>query len=329
LFFTYNTIYNGFVQQVNPILQWLNSNLPFSNFNQLPEETLPTNSTAVNNPIDSNTFSHLTLTLSSNDNLSMDTSPTLLATGQLSIKVKITGSPSTIPVLGQLNYSYSDEFTTFSGSINISVSYNNPDVDSVTIGSHIWSVKNLDVSTYSDGTPIAQVSDPSQLSNLQTGAWCYYNYDSVNGATYGKLYNIYALLGIYNAASQSNPSLRKQLAPVGWHIPSRNEFLFELYAYLGNSTEAGKKMMEAGNEHWAPPNGLSTAVGNNISGFTALPGGYCAGGSFFAKNYFGQWWAMSMYNDFYTVWLDNQGGVNDAAAINYTTIFNSVRLVKD
>ena len=57
----------------------------------------------------------------------------------------------------------------------------------VTIGNQIWQSTNLNVTTYSDGTPIPQVTDPTQWANLTTGAWCYYNNDSANGAVYGKL----------------------------------------------------------------------------------------------------------------------------------------------
>ena len=43
--------------------------------------------------------------------------------------------------------------------------------------------KNLNVTKYSDGTPIPQVTDPSAWANLTTGAWCYYNNVTSNGNT--------------------------------------------------------------------------------------------------------------------------------------------------
>jgi hypothetical protein len=89
----------------------------------------------------------------------------------------------------------------------------------ITICNQIWDQKNLDVTTYSDGTLIPQVTDQNQWGSLTTGAWCYYNNDSANGSTYGKLYNWYAVAGIYDANSLVNPLLRKKLAPNGWHIP--------------------------------------------------------------------------------------------------------------
>ena len=43
----------------------------------------------------------------------------------------------------------------------------------VTIGSQIWTSKNLNVSTYRNGDEIPHVQDQNQWANLTTGAWCY------------------------------------------------------------------------------------------------------------------------------------------------------------
>jgi uncharacterized protein (TIGR02145 family) len=126
-------------------------------------------------------------------------------------------------------------------------------IPSVTICSQVWATKNLDVTTYSDGTVIPQVTDPTAWESLTTGAWCYYNNDPANGAVYGKLYNWYAVAGIYDAASLANESLRKILAPTGWHIPSDAEWT-TLITFLGGPAAAGGKMKEAGICHWEYPN---------------------------------------------------------------------------
>jgi uncharacterized protein (TIGR02145 family) len=139
----------------------------------------------------------------------------------------------------------------------------------VTIGTQIWTTKNLDITTYRDGTPIPQVSDPTAWAALTTGAWCYYNNDSGNGTTYGKLYNWYAVAGINDNASLSNPSLRKQFAPIGWHVPSDEDWT-TLMDFLGSEAGAGGMMKETGTAHWLSPNTEAT----NSSGFTVLPGGY-------------------------------------------------------
>ena len=86
---------------------------------------------------------------------------------------------------------------------------------SVAICQPVWTTKNLDVTTYRNGTPIPQVTSATAWANLTTGAWCYYNNDPANNAVYGKLYNWYAVAEIYYTASLSNPALRKKLAPNG------------------------------------------------------------------------------------------------------------------
>jgi len=63
----------------------------------------------------------------------------------------------------------------------------------VRIGNQIWMARNLNVSRYRNGDPIPQVTDPTQWTNLTTGAWCYLNNDPANGRIYGKLYNWYAV----------------------------------------------------------------------------------------------------------------------------------------
>jgi uncharacterized protein (TIGR02145 family) len=141
----------------------------------------------------------------------------------------------------------------------------------VTIGTQVWSSTNLNVTTYRDGTPIPQVTDPTQWINLTTGAWCYYNNDPANGAIYGKLYNWYAVAGIHDAASLNNPALRKQLAPQGWHIPSDAEWTI-LKDFLGGQSIAGGKMkstgtIQSGTGLWQSPNTAAT----NESGFSWLP----------------------------------------------------------
>lgn len=167
--------------------------------------------------------------------------------------------------------------------------------NSVIIGTQEWMKENLKVSKYSDGTPIPQVTDPTAWSNLTTGAWCYYNNDSSLGSVYGKMYNWYAVAGIWQA--ESNPptpaqiASRKSLAPSDWNVSSVTDWSL-LLNYLGGSSVAGGKMKSTGNIQdgtglWMSPNTDAT----NFSGFTALPGGYRANTSL-GQNLTGtgHWW---------------------------------------
>lgn len=200
--------------------------------------------------------------------------------------------------------------------------------NSVIIGAQEWTKENLNVSKYSDGTPIPQVTDGTQWSNLTTGAWCYYSNTTANGTTFGKLYNWYAVAGIHTAASLNNPSLRKQIAPQGWHIPSDAEWT-TLTDYLGEQSVAGGKMKST-STLWQSPNTAAT----NESGFSGLPGGYrnVSGGSFNNIGVLGRWWSSSESNSFPSgAWDRNLYYLNSyAGRANYILNYGiSVRLVKN
>jgi uncharacterized protein (TIGR02145 family) len=149
---------------------------------------------------------------------------------------------------------------------------------SVTIAGLKWSTKNMDITTYSDGTPIPQVTDNVEWIGLTTGAWCWYNNDSGNNSTYGKLYNWYAVAGIYDAASLSNPSLRKSFAPTGFRVPTRIEWqsLFDSYANVLDLIDVADG-------------------GTNTSGFSARNAGYRVNeiGDFQQIGNWAEWWGST------------------------------------
>lgn len=88
-----------------------------------------------------------------------------------------------------------------------------------TLGGDCWELKNLQVDHYSDGTIIPEVNDAS-WKTLTTGAWKY----NGGGLYKSKLYNWYAVMGIHDSASFTNPSLRKNLAPSNYHIATQQEW---------------------------------------------------------------------------------------------------------
>lgn len=189
------------------------------------------------------------------------------------------------------SYGAEESFTTIAAPIN---SFE------VTIGSQIWTTRNLNVATYSDGTEIPQVTNPEEWQNLTTGAWCYYNNDPANEAVYGKLYNWYAIVGIWNEASKTDESLRKQLAPTGYHVPSQAEML-TLIDGLGGEANA-HKMKAIGEGIWPEPNPDDemdygpTPAATNSTGFTALPGGYrFSGTDFYEIGNSGLFWSTSSW----------------------------------
>jgi hypothetical protein len=167
---------------------------------------------------------------------------------------------------------YSNEVTVYT--------VNAASLPNVTIGSQIWSTKNLDVTNYLNGDPIPQVTDPTQWANLTTGAWCYYNNDPANGPIYGKLYNWYAVNDV------------RGLAPQGWHVPTDLEWQ-TLYSFLttlvGSGNEGGAMKNTTG---WNSPNLGAT----NITGFSGLPAGSRSfDGTFAFLGVIGSWWTSTSY----------------------------------
>ena len=254
---------------------------------------------------------------------------------------------STISVLANSTYyirAYATNSvgTAYGNQYSLTTSINVPgpnatDIDgnvyqSVSNCNQTWTKTNLNVSKYRDGHIIPQITNQTEWRNLTTGAWCYYNNDPVNGAIYGKLYNWYAVAGIYDAASLANPSLRKQLSPSGWHVPSQTEFL-NLELCFGGSYISGDKLKEAGTTHWINP-----TLATNISGFTALPGGDRGGHTGLSNSlyYEGIWWSSYEYSTTYgKAWSlsifqgDTTSYFGSVGTTGYKGYGYSVRLVKD
>jgi uncharacterized protein (TIGR02145 family) len=146
----------------------------------------------------------------------------------------------------------------------------------MTVCNQIWKVENLDVSTFRNGVVIPEISDSASWANTTGPAWCWHNFDSTTNHIYGKLYNWYAV----NATDN--------LAPIGWHIPTKAEW-DEYTDCLGGYLFAGTKMKESGFAHWWQ--GAAGKEGNNSSGFKGLPGGYIVeNGVFYATGPAGYFW---------------------------------------
>jgi uncharacterized protein (TIGR02145 family) len=144
-------------------------------------------------------------------------------------------------------------------------------LSSVTIGTQIWSSKNLDVRTYRNGDPIPQVTDPTAWANLTSGGWCWYNNDSATyGSVYGRLYNWYAV---------NDP---RGLAPQGWHVASDAEWN-TLAKFIDPSADTTCNSCRQSS--------IAGGVIRNVNGFFALPGGYrWIDGWFNAGGYYSCWW---------------------------------------
>jgi uncharacterized protein (TIGR02145 family) len=129
---------------------------------------------------------------------------------------------------------------------------------------------------------------------------------------YGALYNQYAATDAHG------------LAPVGWHVPSRAEFL-TLETYLGGPDNAGEYLKEIGTDHWDSPN-----IADNSSGFTARGAGWRHAGVFASFRKFALWWSSTEEN------ADNAWSYEVDNSISYGTDYPyskkegySVRCIRD
>ncbi|MFN5317502.1 MAG: FISUMP domain-containing protein [Bacteroidia bacterium] len=150
--------------------------------------------------------------------------------------------------------------------------------ESVSIGNQVWMSENLNEGFFRNGDTIqnakAAIEWEKAYINKQP-AWCYYENDSENELKYGKLYNWYAV---------TDP---RGLCPVGWHIPSYEDWNI-LKDSLGGADVAGGKMKSISG--WNSHNIFS----NNESGFSGLPGGYRTNyGTFLVFGDYGLWWSTS------------------------------------
>jgi uncharacterized protein (TIGR02145 family) len=147
----------------------------------------------------------------------------------------------------------------------------------ITIGSQVWMLENLKTTHYRNGEPITHQPDASWY-DFTTGAYCNYNNDESYVATYGRLYNWYAV----------NES--RNLAPPGWHVATGDDWT-ALLNYFGGMYVAAGNLKESGTEHWLD---LNVAYLNDC-GFDALPGGYRSGSVTDGLTGMGCWWSSTEY----------------------------------
>ena len=119
----------------------------------------------------------------------------------------------------------------------------------------IWMLKNLSISEFRNGDQIPYVYHENWQDYHGNNPGHCTVLDSVElESVYGQLYNWFAV---------SDP---RGFAPVGWHIPTLEEWQALIDCNGGNDL-AGDRLKEAGPAHW------KSGTGNNQSGFNALPAG--------------------------------------------------------
>jgi uncharacterized protein (TIGR02145 family) len=135
------------------------------------------------------------------------------------------------------------------------VVYGGQTYQTIQIGNQCWFRENLNIGTRIDGTA-------SQSNNTQIEKYCYNNSED-SCTVYGGLYQWNEMMQYVTTPGAQG------ICPTGWHIPTDAEWSV-LINYVGGASSAGKKLKETGTAHWQSPN----AFADNLSGFSALGGGY-------------------------------------------------------
>lgn len=209
----------------------------------------------------------------------------------------------------------------------------------VKIGDQWWMAENLKVKRYRNGDSVKFVQeinynlDSTTWNHLDSGAYCIIDNTSESsqnykGKMFGYLYNGYTLTDTRN------------IAPLGWHIPTDNEWMV-LEEFLGMSTTDANSINWRGNNEgnmlkyytgWKRPSDIYSVWGSNESGFTALGGSCCMfNGTWGNPGTFstGFWWTSSTEGDhFYYRYLD----FNKSNVFRYygpRTYGFSIRCIKD
>ncbi len=139
----------------------------------------------------------------------------------------------------------------------------------VEIGGQCWFAENLRTAEFADGTLIPTVPPAGATWQSHNGALqCAYGNDEGQIATYGRLYNGYAVTDA------------RGLCPTGWHVPSDAEFQ-SLELHLGMSTAVlqvdGWRSGGQGGKMKASSADSPGWNGSNSSGLTAIPAGLRSG----------------------------------------------------
>jgi uncharacterized protein (TIGR02145 family) len=155
----------------------------------------------------------------------------------------------------------------------------------IIIGTQEWMAENLKTSIYRNGDAITTALSDAVWNNTeytQIGAYATYDNNLRYACPYGKLYNWFACVD------------ERNLCPVGWHVPSDDEWTL-LTDYLGGWTIAGGKMKTTGTAEtstglWISPNSGAT----NSSGFSGVPSGRKGeGGEYVDMEMSAVWWSAT------------------------------------
>ena len=206
-----------------------------------------------------------------------------------------------------------------------SYTYEGHDYATVLIGGQCWFAENLRSENYADGSVIPAGLDAATWSTTTAGAVTVCDEggpnEGTNLATYGRLYNWYAV------------DDARGLCPSGWHVPTDSEYM-TLEMELGMSYTDANNTGFRGTDQCAQMKSSASDSpafdGTNTSGFSGLAGGSRNDyGDFSYGGYNGYFWSASANgtNAWYR-FLD--GGLTVVIRYNSSQRYGfSVRCVRD
>lgn len=164
--------------------------------------------------------------------------------------------------------------------------------DTIKIGNQIWMSENLKTTKYQDGTPLSNTSEVNNetwsAATASNKYWALVNGSAGNTATYGLVYNQFAVTGSTVGGAANN-----NLCPVGYHAPTSAEFS-TLNTFLGANSGTQAKSTTL----WDTSTGY--IPGTNSSGFNGVPSGNRFGTS-------GVWFNLSKTALFWTTTSGTNG----------------------
>ena len=147
----------------------------------------------------------------------------------------------------------------------------------IKIGGQVWMAENLKVTRFRNGDAIPVVMGNQEWDELHTGAHCDMHNEGLNAASFGHLYNWYAV------------NDGRGICPPGWHVPLDDEWDV-LIGFLGGEDVAGGKLKSTDSLLWESPNTGAA----DLVGFAGLPGGTrWEKGQFLYFGYYGLWWSST------------------------------------
>jgi uncharacterized protein (TIGR02145 family) len=160
--------------------------------------------------------------------------------------------------------------------VDSSVQINN-NIETIQIGSQIWTSHNLNVTTFSNGDEILEAKTDEEwkrASKLHIPAYCDYLNNPENGKLYGKLYNWYAVMD------------ERSLAPKGFYVPNNFEY-WVMLNHFGLFQHSNTKDNQTSN------NKIKSFPGFNIQ----LSGFRYESGSFSGNYLESRWWSSQWSSD--------------------------------